>query len=109
MAEPTLQQVFGAGATQTATTITILKTDLATVGLTANATNSAESLFVALLLLAAVHLNTTNLDSNIDQSVSIEDSFDAITTRNNVTYRQKTKSINFYKIDSGTSIDPDDY
>ena len=52
MPEPTLTQIFGAGAAQTATVLTIAKADLAAVGLTASSTNTAESLFVALLLQA---------------------------------------------------------
>lgn len=109
MAEPTIQQVFGAGATQNATTLTIAKADLAAVGLTASATNTAESLFVGLLLLARNTLTATNLDTNPDQSISIEDSFDSLVTRNNQTFRQKTYSVNLQKLDTGATIDPDDY
>ena len=46
----TLQQLFGENASQTATTLTISKVDLATVGLTPAASNSAESLLVAIIL-----------------------------------------------------------
>ncbi|MBE9191443.1 hypothetical protein IQ230_14015 [Gloeocapsopsis crepidinum LEGE 06123] len=109
MPEPTLQQVFGAGATQTATTLTIEKADLTAVGLTASATNTAESLFVGLLLLAKAVLTAAGLESNPDQSISIEDSFDSLVTRNNQTFRQKTYSINLQKLDTGATIDPDDY
>ncbi len=51
MAEPTLQQVFGANVTQDANTITISKADLASVGLTASANNRGEQLFTAILLI----------------------------------------------------------
>lgn len=47
MTELSLTQVFGAGATQDSTKITILKADL--VGLTATASNRADSLAVAIL------------------------------------------------------------
>ena len=43
MAEPTLQQVFGSGATQTATTLNILKSDLVAIGLTQATDIAAES------------------------------------------------------------------
>ncbi|MBE9191397.1 hypothetical protein IQ230_13785 [Gloeocapsopsis crepidinum LEGE 06123] len=109
MAEPTLQQVFGAGATQDATTLTIAKADLAAVGLTASATNTAESLIVGILLLAKNTLTAAALDSNPDQSISIEDSFDSLVTRNNQTFRQKTYSVNLQKLDTASTIDPDDY
>lgn len=112
MAEPTLTQVFGAGATQTATTISINKADLATMGLTASATNTAESLFVALLLLAKNNLSPSALETNPDQSVSIapaDFNFQTLVTRNNQSYRQSSYVINLQKIDNGSSIDPDDY
>ena len=109
MAEPTIAQLFGASATQTANTLTIQKADLATVGLTASANNSAESLFVALLLLAKNQLTDTNQTSNPEQSITIADSYDSIVNRNNLSYRQKTYSVNLQKIDAATGIDPDDY
>ena len=46
MAEKTLQEVFGAGATQTLTTITISKNDLANLVATSN--NNADSLITRL-------------------------------------------------------------
>lgn len=112
MAEPSLQQIFGAGATQTATTLSIAKTDLAAVSLTASATNTAESLLVALLLLAKASLTPATLETNLDQSVSVAESdfnFQTLVTRNNQTYRQSTYSINLQKLDQGNIIDPDDY
>jgi hypothetical protein len=109
MAEPTLQQVFGANAAQTETTLTISKADLATVGLTPSATNTAESQFVAMLLLAKSYLTDANLTANADQSISIVDSFDSLVARNNATYRQKVYSVNLQKLDTGAVIDPDDY
>lgn len=112
MPEPTLTSVFGASATQSATTITIAKSDLASVGLTASATNTAESLFVALLLLAKSSLTTAGLETNADQSVAIAEAdfnFQTLVTRNNATYRQSTYSVNLQKLDTGATIDPDDY
>ena len=49
----TLQQIFGANATQTATTLTITKADLS--GLTSAANNRAEQTFVAILLQLHQH------------------------------------------------------
>lgn len=109
MPEPTLQDVFGGSATQTATTLTIAKANLATVGLTASDNNTAESLMVAILLLAKQSLTPETLASNPDQSISIEDGFESLVTRNNQTYRQKTYSINLQKVDTASTIDPDDY
>ncbi|MCC5626184.1 hypothetical protein, partial [Nostoc sp. CHAB 5715] len=69
MAEPTLAQVFGANATQTATTITITKADLPR--LTPSSTNTAESLLTAILLKAQDGLPQSTFDTNLDQSIYI--------------------------------------
>ncbi|MFK0733479.1 MAG: hypothetical protein ACIWVG_20385 [Gloeotrichia echinulata HAB0833] len=46
----TLQQLFGENASQSASTLTISKLDLAAVGLTPAANNTAESLLAAMIL-----------------------------------------------------------
>jgi hypothetical protein len=110
MAEPTLTQVFGSNATQTATELVISKADL--TDLTASANNSAESLFVAILLKAKSYLTATNYEANIDQSITVETpGFNAqsLVTRNNVQYRQYSETVNLYKVDSSSAIDPDDF
>lgn len=107
MAEPTLQEVFGTGATQTGTTLTIAKADFPT--LTAAADNRAEQLFVALLLKAEAVLTPTRQDANPEQSLTIEDSYQSLVNRNNQQYRQVTKSVNLQKLDATAGIDPDDY
>ncbi len=112
MAEPTLADIFGAAATQTATTLTIAKADLTALGLTATATNTAESLFVALLLKAKAVLTPTASETNPDQSVTVaEPDFNAQTlvTRNNQTYRQSSFTVNLQKLDAGSVINPNDY
>lgn len=112
MPEPTLTQIFGAGATQTATTLSIAKADLAAVGLTASATNTAESLFVALLLMAKNTLTPAAQETNPDQSITVAQAdfnFQTLIERNNQTYRQSTYSVNLQKLDTGNVIDPDDY
>lgn len=109
MPEPTLQQVFGASATQSTTTLTINKADLASVGLTIAADNKAESLLVALMLLARNHLTPANFNTNTDQSLTIEDGFETLTTRGTGTVRQKTLNFNLFKTEPTTEIDPDDY
>ncbi|MFN6484627.1 MULTISPECIES: hypothetical protein [unclassified Nostoc] len=109
--EPTLTQVFGANASQTSTDLVIKKSDLATVGLTASANNTAESMMVALLLLAALYLNTSNQDStNTDIQLTIVDSdFPQIVTRNSTKYRQITYNVNLQTVDTGFTVDPDNY
>lgn len=111
MAEPTGVQVFGTGFTQDATSFTIQKSALAAVGLTASASNTAESLIVALILQAASYLNTTNQDStNTDIQVTIADSgFPQLVSRNSLQWRQITYNVNLQTPDTGFSIDPDNY
>lgn len=113
MAEPTLADVFGGNASQTTTTLTIEKSDLAAVGLTASATNSAESLLAALLVIARSALSQSNFESNLDQSVTILPGFNSIVSRDNGTsqftsYRQTQLNVNFHKLDDG-AFNPDDY
>lgn len=109
MAEPTLSSVFGANATQTATTITIDKADLP--GLTAAANNTAESLLTGLLLRAQLGLTQVGFDADIDQSIYIASGFPSFTFRgiNNDSYRVDQLTVNLAKPDTAGTIDPDDY
>jgi hypothetical protein len=110
MAEPTLVQVFGTNASQTASELVIQKSDLASVGLTASATNTGESLIVALLQLAKAELNTTKQETNTDIQVTIiDDTTPTIIVRNNANYRQLSLTINLETPDTGSAIDPDNY
>nr|WP_290226299.1 hypothetical protein [Trichocoleus desertorum] len=109
MAEPLLTAIFGPNAVQDANTLTISKTDLATVGLTPAAGNRAESLFAAIIRLAEPTLTTTAQETNPDQNITIEDGFPSLIERNDVAYRRNQKTISFDKVDTQSSIDPDDY
>jgi hypothetical protein len=110
MAEPTLQEVFGAGATQTATAITILKADLS---MTASATNRGEQLFAAIVKKASVNLTEANFALNTDQSINIAAGFDSLVYRTiastTTTLLQSQLNINFNKIQASSGITPDDY
>jgi hypothetical protein len=110
MAEPTIQDLFGAGATQTATTITILKSDLT---MTASASNRGEQVFAAIVKKAAPALADTTFGTNADQSISIESGYDAIVTRtfNSVqsNYLRTQLNLNFHKLQATSGITPDDY
>ncbi|WP_310485100.1 hypothetical protein [Chamaesiphon sp. VAR_48_metabat_403] len=110
MAEPTIQEIFGAGAAQTATTITILKSDLP---MTADATNGGERVFAAICKKAGTFLTPEAFNTNPDQSISIAQGFDSLTYRTiaNVqsTYLQTALSINFAKLQASGGITPDDY
>lgn len=108
MAEPTLQEIFGVNASQTATQLIISKADLAATGLTASANNTAESLAVAIMLLAATYLNPTNQETtNTDIQVTIADlGFPSIVFRNNANYRQISYNVNMQTPDAAFGIDP---
>ncbi|MCM0591336.1 MAG: hypothetical protein KA716_31895 [Gloeotrichia echinulata DEX184] len=109
MAEPTLQQVFGAGASQTATTLTITKSDL--LRLTESASNTAEQLLSAILITAQQHLTQANFDANIDQSLVIAGGYTSNPVRgtNNTQYRSDQLTVTLSKVDTQTTIEPDDY
>lgn len=110
MPEPLLTQVFGSKAQQTADILTIDKSDLATVGLTPSATNTAESLYIAILLLAQKYLNDTNQQTNPDIQVTISQGFaDTLVSRNNQVYRQRTYTVELQKLDNNADIYPNDY
>lgn len=107
MAEPTLQEIFGSNATQDETTITIDKADLA--GLTPSASNTGESIYVAISLTAKSYLTETNFEANIDQSIYIEDGLSSFTTRNETAYRTDQLTINLSRLDTTNAINPDNY
>lgn len=109
MAEPTLQQIFGTNASQTSTDIILKKADFTDVNLTASATNRAEALFAAIMLKALLYLTPTNQESNVDIQITIEPSYESLVTRNSQTYRQKTYSFNFQRLDTGTALRADDF
>lgn len=109
MAEPTLADIFGVGATQDASTITIPKSSLPR--LTPSANNTAESLLVGIVLKAQTVLTQTSFDANTDQSIYVSSGFPSFTNRgaNSTQYRVDQLIINLAKIDASSTIDPDDY
>ena len=109
MAELTLTDIFGAGATQDANTVTIQKSSLPR--LTPSVNNTAESLFTGIILKSQTQLTQTNFDANIDQSIYLGTGFPSFTNRgaDNTQYRVDQLTINLAKIDTGSTIDPDDY
>ncbi|WP_369750732.1 hypothetical protein [Anabaena sp. PCC 7108] len=80
-------------------------------GLTPSANNSAESLLAAIALKGQAGLTQVTFDTNIDQSLYLENGFSSFTTRGEagVSYRVDQVTINLAKVDSGATLDPDDY
>jgi hypothetical protein len=110
MSEPTLQDIFGTGATQTATTITILKSDLA---MTATATNRGEQVLAAIVKKAIPVLTAANFSTNPDQSITIGIGFDQLAYRtvgtDQLTYLQNQITMSFAKLQPSAGLTPDEY
>lgn len=110
MAEPTLTQVFGANASQNATTITITKADLASAGYTPTETDSAEKILAAVIDKARQTLTSTAADTNPDQSIIFDDEpFFTGTQRGSARYTRLSLTVNFDTAVSITGIIPDNY
>ncbi|MBN3926113.1 hypothetical protein [Nostoc sp. NMS4] len=116
MAEPTIVQIFGTGATRLASGATTATTGLfipdsalTAAGLATPSTATAEGHFVALLLAAKAYLTQSNFDANTDQSLLLADGFSSFTTRGTDNYRQDQITVSLSKIDTSSTIDPDNY
>ncbi len=105
MPEKTLQETFGSSTTQNTTTITLNKTDL---GLT-SATCTADQVVAAIVIKAKSVLTQSVFDAEPNQNIYLSDGFSSFTTRNNTAYRVDQITINLAKIDSGSTLTPDDY
>lgn len=110
MAESTLVEVFGSGAIQDANTITIQKSALAAKGLTVTATNSAESILVALIMLASDSLTeTARATDTVNRNLSILYAGQDLIEVSGINYRRDAFSLLLYKQQALTTLDPDDY
>lgn len=110
MAEPSITDIFGAGATQDSTTILISKADLDIV---ASANNKAEGLLAAIFKKAGINLTQTAFNADEARSIYISPSFDSIASRtvNNTTTQlyQTAWNIVFAKPQTTPGITPNDY
>lgn len=112
MAELSLTAILGPGASQTSTTVTIAKADL--VGLIASASNTGDSLAVAILNLLATAYPVTARAADKDISLiatlspipAIEGDF---TVSPNIPYIVSTYQIKAYKLFPATAPVPNDY
>jgi hypothetical protein len=109
VAEPTLTDVFGAGASQTLTDITISKSALTSFGLVADADNKAEQIMAALIKHQMTVLTSTAQASNADQSIVVEQGFDNLVTRGTTQYYATTVNVTFSKEFPQTGIDVSAY
>lgn len=110
MAEPTLQEVFGAGATQSANGLTILKADLVSTGLTPVGSNKAEGLLVAILMKAALALTeAARLPDLPNRNVSCTYTGQDRVTQAGSPYQRDAFVVLAYKSSALVTLDPDDY
>lgn len=109
MTQPTLTEVFGDGAIQDATSITILKADLVSTGYTPSATNTAESSLMAIVVKAGTALTPANRTANVDQNLAIERGYDQTVYRGQDQYGQASFTVTAQKSAPATALDPDDY
>lgn len=111
MAEPTLSEVFGSGASQDLNNLTISKTDLVGKGLTAAASNRAEALLVAVILKSADVLTETARASDlVNRNVTVAYiGQDLIDQGGGNIFRRDTFTVSLYKTTTFATVDPDDY
>lgn len=110
MAEPTLADVFGSGASQNANVLTIQKSDLAGVGLTASASNRAEALLVAIILRASQSLSETARTVDlVNRNVSVSYVGQDLVSQAGQSYRRDAWTVLGYKSTALIVVDPDDY
>lgn len=111
MAEPLLGDVFGATCTQTLEAVGFYKSDLAAVGLTASANNTAESLFVALLLMARNSLTPEQRAADIaNRNVTVEFSGqDLVDQGAGNVFLRDTFQVSLYRPTTIAAVDPDNY
>lgn len=119
MAEPTITQIFGTGATRLANGaaapsagLFVPDSVLIAAGLSTPATATAEGHLVALLVRVASYLTQTNFDSDTDQSIYVGTGFTSFQTRgaNNDNYRVDQPFVfNLARLDDGQAVNPNNY
>lgn len=110
LAEPTLSDVFGNGATQTASTLAISKADMASVGLSPSASNTAESMLVSILLYAAIRLTeAARTADQANRNITVYSGGQDITGSPPNVFLRDVYSVLMYRPTTIQVIDPDNY
>jgi hypothetical protein len=116
MAEKTIPQVFGTGAERLASGATtpsaglfIPDSVLISAGLATPSSATAEGHLTAILLTTQGTMTQAGFDADTDQSIYASNGFSSFTTRGTTPYRVDQITYNLAKIDSGATLDPDDY
>lgn len=117
MAELTLQNVLGASATQSDTSITITKSEIAALALAAGfvytptANDGAEKLFAAILFAASQNLNATNravdyTNRNIEIAAP---NYPTIVSQANSNWQRDSWTVNLFKPFTYQALSANDY
>jgi hypothetical protein len=118
MPEKTIAQIFGTGASRLASGATtssgglfIPDSALISAGLANPSTATAEGHLAAIVLQVKSILTQADFDIDTDQSIYVSSGFSSFTRRgtNNDDYRVDQLTFNLAKIDSGSTLDPDNY
>ncbi|MTJ11851.1 hypothetical protein FJR11_04415 [Anabaena sp. UHCC 0187] len=116
MAEKSLEQILGTGATRLASSaaapsagLFIPDSLLISAGLITPTTATAEGHIVAIVKLLKTNLTQTVYDADNDNSVYVSDGFASFTTRGTTQYRVDQVIVNLAKIDSEAGLDPTKY
>ena len=107
MAEKTLQEAFGVGAAQTATTITFSKSDLGLSAVQA----TADQVLAAVVIKARQTLTQGLYNDEIAQNVFITNGFSSLPTRGdeNTPYRIDQIVVNLAQPDTQSTLNPNNY
>jgi hypothetical protein len=100
--QKTLQDTFGLGATEDATTITLLKAEL---GLTTT-TTTADQFVAATILKAEETLTLGNFSANDDQNLYIVEGFPSTTTKNETSWLVREKVVKLGQPFTAASLNP---
>ena len=116
MAEKTLVQIIGTGATRLAAAaaapgagLFIPDSLFIAAGLPDPTTATAEAHIAALIKLLKETLTQAAFDADTDAQIYIENGFDSFTTRGTSRFRVRQLTINMAELDSGATIDPTKY
>ena len=113
MAEPTLTEVFGTGATQTSTGLTVTKAPMSEFGLTATGTNTAESLLGGIVAVAAKNLSEANrANDRVNRNLTISPAgFDVVEdpAGSGQYFRRDIYTVILYKSEPNTPLSLDNY
>lgn len=108
MTKATLQQVFGANATRTSTTLTIVLADLTSTGADP-AVVSPEGLLLAVNLKASETLTPAARAADNDRTVAVERGNPGVAYRGQTPWYQDSVVLTAQKTIDSAALDPDNY